>query len=186
MAGMIKLPSRSVSLRGRAARPKGCKAVSAFAPHGMIGRTGPPDSTQPGTRRIAKSPGTSVAKPLRVMVADDDHRVLDNVGALLAGAGMKVCRVDNPYEIRSRVGTFKPEVLVLDEYFVTSGVDFRSVMSHVVQSYPKLKVIVTTGGRAGKQAAGAPSVWGASELPSGGGVPDSQELLRVVREAAPR
>lgn len=186
MAGMIKTPSRSFGLRGRTVRGKYGKALPSAHVESGAGRTSPFTLSQALKRRSSKPAGVQGSKPLRVMIADDDHRVLGDVEAILSEAGMKVCKVDNPYEIRSRVGTFRPQVLILDEYFVNSGIDFRRVMSNVVQAYPRLKVVVTTGGRVGKHSAGAPEVWGARGVHSGGGVPDSQELLKAVREAVPQ
>jgi DNA-binding NtrC family response regulator len=79
----------------------------------------------------------------KILVVDDDPRVLAQTVAILRKAGYHVRGCANEDEARTIVAEFAPEVLLTDVYLQRG--DGLSLVSDVRKGRPQCKIVLTSG-----------------------------------------
>ena len=164
------------------------RRVSARQRSPEVTRTGTRGETDVERGDTLHRSGAKAAHRVRVLVAEDDRRVREGLAETLVKLGMRVRKVDNPYDVVSEVEAFRPEVVFLDDHFHGSGAAYRSIIPQIRSRFPRVRVVVTydkpkEGRGSERERASAPLTWGAVASIERGKTVDGASVSRYVKDA---
>lgn len=137
--------------------------------------------TTPRTRRLS----SETKGPIRVLVVEDEGRVRDAAVHILLRRGMIVHKVAKPTNLVQTIRRFRPDVMVLDDYFERSGVEFSKLMPSILGQFPAIPVIVTSNSDLSQLSfSDNPFNWGASDVVQKSDILRSRKLDESVMSLA--
>lgn len=120
-------------------------------------------------------------RKLRVLVAADEERSLNQASRYLTRCGMLVWKVQNPHLILPAAENFRPDVILIDEYFEKSRTPYSRIMPALLGRFPDVSVIITSRGQDSTSSAkGDPKAWGAKAVISRETLMHGSDLERSV------
>lgn len=103
--------------------------------------------------------------PLRVLVVEDAGKVRDAASDVLARRGMIVHKTAKPDSLLQAVMRFRPDVVVMDDYFSKAQVSSASLMPQIMERFPGVRFVVTSDKPLSTLTpATDPHRWGASRV----------------------
>lgn len=103
--------------------------------------------------------------PLRVLVVDDEGKVRNAAAGVLERQGMIVHATASPSNLVQEVRRFKPDVIVLDEFFEKTRVSYRRLLPTLIDAVPGVRVVITSSRHRTDAEVESDLVrWGASDI----------------------
>ncbi|KQO42527.1 response regulator [Methylobacterium sp. Leaf85] len=141
---------------GKTRRSTSSKAASILSGYAAV----PYGQSSPSFHR----PGLKPKAPLRVLVVEDAGEIRDAAADVLTRRGMVVRKASRLDNLIQNLHRFKPDVVVLDDYFRQSKVGFAELMPTLVERFPGIRYVITLSGTPTKDAETDPLRWGASDV----------------------